>query len=125
MRASDDEDGSCPDQGMFFVSRKPPVGERNGASRDRHVEKNCGCSVGQCLRAGLRGLRSGNKTHDAGQRCLFPDCSNATSRASPTDDCSAVDVGPGPLQSCLGLAGINELIDVATALDYSPYTWAA
>jgi hypothetical protein len=77
-----------PDQGMFFVPQKPPPGESNRFSPDGHVEKNCGCSVGQCLCARPRGLRSGDKAHDAGQSCRFPDCCSANSKASPTDDCS-------------------------------------
>ena len=32
---------------MFFVPRKPPIGESNRARRDCHVKQNCGCTVGK------------------------------------------------------------------------------
>src|ERR1700730_6437385 len=103
---------------MFFVPQKPPAGESNRCSPDGHVEKNCGCSVGQCLCARPRGLGSGEKAHDAGQSCSFPDCCGANSKASPTDDCSRDDGGTPPFQYRLRLADNHRLINIGSALGH-------
>src|ERR1700724_3664418 len=81
---------------MFFVPQKPPAGESNRCSPDGHVEKNCGCSVGQCLCARPRGLRSGDKAHDAGQSCRFPTAVVRTRRLPPLRTVPAMTVGRDP-----------------------------
>src|ERR1700730_10892878 len=81
---------------MFFVPQKPPAGESNRCSPDGHVEKNCGCSVGQCLCARPRGLRSGDKAHDAGQSCRFPTAVVRTRRLPPLTTVPAMTVARDP-----------------------------
>ena len=66
MWASNDENGSRPDQSMFFVPGKPPVGESSRSRGDGNIEKNCGGTVGESLRARPGSLRCGHESHDAG-----------------------------------------------------------
>src|SRR5258708_9608054 len=91
MRAGNDEDRRSPDQGMFFVPGKPPVGKGDRARRDRHVEEDCGSTIGKGLRARPGGLRSGNEPHDAGQSRLVTDGGYAYSKPPATPKCARDD----------------------------------
>src|SRR5439155_23819384 len=107
-------------QGMFFVARKPPVGESNGPRHDCNIEKDCGCTVSEGLGSRSRRLRSSNKPHYPGESGLLSNCRNAHSNASSTDDSSRNDGCAGPLRDCPRLAGNHPLVYIINAIyDYA------
>lgn len=65
VRASNDENSRCPDQGALCISCKPSVRKCRPTGRDRQVKKNSGGAVGQGLRTRSGSLGSGDQTHNA------------------------------------------------------------
>src|SRR5882762_11702380 len=116
MRASNDKDRCRSNQGVFSVTCKPPVGERNRARYDCYVKKDRGRTVGKSLRARPRSLRGDDKPHDSGESGLVSNCRNADAKASATGNRSRNDSGTRHLRYRLGLAGDHGLVNVGRAL---------
>src|ERR1035441_5901950 len=125
MWAGDDEDGCRPDQGMFFVPCEPPISESTRSRCYRHIEKDCGGTVGEILRVRSRSLRSSDEPHDAGQGGLLSDGRYADSKTTATGNRSRNDLAAWCLRDRPGLAGNHRLVNIGRALDDFTIRWNA
>ncbi len=116
MGAGDDENGCRPDQGMFFVARKPPVGESNCARCDGHVEKDCSGTVGEILRVRPEAWAAATSRMMPDRAVCSPTAVMRTRRLPPAATVPAMTLPPGPFET---VRDSPVIIDSSTSAELS------